>query len=63
MFWFLSHEVCAFLAPRWGIELVPFAVEASGLNHWTSREVPDLYIFKRRIEAFCFLHVYEDVHT
>ena len=63
MFLFLGRKVCGFLAPRQGIELAPLAVEASSLNHWTSREVPDLYIFKRRIEAFCFLNVYEDVHT
>lgn len=45
-------RVCGFLAPRWGIELVPLAVEASGLN-WTSRKsLRSLYIFKRRIEAF-----------
>ena len=26
-----------------GIEPVPPAVEAQGLNHWTAREVPDLF--------------------
>ena len=62
MFLFFGHKVCGFLAPRPGIELALPAAEASGLNHRTSREVPDLYIFKR-IEAFCFLNVYEDVHT
>ena len=31
---------CRFLVPWPGIKLIPPALEASSLNHWTTREVP-----------------------
>ena len=31
---------CGILAPQPGIELVPPALAARSLNHWTAREVP-----------------------
>ena len=31
---------CGILVPGSGIKLVPSAVEARSLNHWTAREVP-----------------------
>ena len=33
---------CSFLVPQPGIKPVPPAVEAWSLNHWTTREVPDI---------------------
>ena len=31
---------CGILLPQPGIKPMPFALEAQGLNHWTTREVP-----------------------
>ena len=40
---FLSHRTaCGILVPQPGMEPMPPAVEARGLNHWTAREVPVL---------------------
>ena len=39
-FFWPCHTACGILVPRPGIEPVPPAVEARGLNHWTTREVP-----------------------
>ena len=36
------HAACRILVPWPGIEPVPPAVEAWSLNHWASREVPEL---------------------
>ena len=33
-------EACGILVARPGIELVPPALEAQSLNHWTARDVP-----------------------
>ena len=33
---------CRILIPQPGVDLVPPAVEAWSLNHWTSREVPKI---------------------
>ena len=37
------HAACGILVPRLGIEAVPPAVEAQSLNHWTAREVHEVY--------------------
>ena len=34
------RDACGILVPRPGMEPAPPAVEARGLNHWTTREVP-----------------------
>ena len=43
-FFFFCCVACGILVPRPGIELVPPALEAWVLNHWTTREVPLLSI-------------------
>ena len=48
------HVACRILVPRPGIEPAPPAVEAQHLNHWTTREVPDLG-FKRITLAVLFM--------
>ena len=40
-FW-LYFVGCRILVPRPGLELVPPAVETWSLNHWTTREVPEI---------------------
>ena len=43
MLWFFGHKACGILAPRPGIKPVPPpAVEAQSLNHWATREVPQI---------------------
>ena len=39
LFLWPHHATCRILVPRTGIKLVPPAVEAQSLNHWTTREV------------------------
>ena len=40
IFFFLPfHGECGIIVPLPGIELVPPALGAQGLNHWTTREV------------------------
>ena len=36
------HEACKILVPLPGIELVPLALEAQSLNHWTAREIQNI---------------------
>jgi len=43
VFW---PEACGILAPWSGIELLPAAVEAWSLNHWTAGEVPTAILLK-----------------
>ena len=40
VFW-LHCMACGILIPHPGIELMPPAAEAQGLNHWTAREIFD----------------------
>ena len=40
------HMACGILAPQLEIKPAPPALEAWGLNHWTTREVPQKYFFK-----------------
>ena len=45
-FFFLLHcASCGILVPQPGIEPVPLALEEQSLNHWTTREVPELDTF------------------
>ena len=37
---------CGILVPQPGIKPVPLAMEAQSLNHWTTREVPEIKILK-----------------
>ena len=39
-FFFFSHKAYGILVPRPGTEVVPPALEAQSLNHWTTGEVP-----------------------
>ena len=41
-FW-LHRAACRILGPWTGIEPTPLAVEAQSLNHWTTREVPEVH--------------------
>ena len=43
MFWFSGHQSCGVLARQPGIEFATPALEG-GLNPWTAREVPSLYV-------------------
>ena len=43
---YFGHAARGILVPQPGIEPAPPAVKAWSLNHWTSREVPDMYWFK-----------------
>ena len=52
------------LVPQPGIEPVPPAVEAWSLNHWTTREAPDVQLFElseisllRKISVFVSLNI------
>ena len=49
-FFFLAARAYRILVPQPGIKPMTLAVEAQSLNHWTTREVPLLSIFK----YFCF---------
>ena len=40
----LHHMVCGILVPRLGIEPASPALEAQGLNHWTTRKVQHLIL-------------------
>ena len=37
-FFWPCHEACKILVPQPGIELVPLALEAQSLNHWTAEK-------------------------
>ena len=56
LFYFFGHTTRheGILFPRLGIELMPPAMEAQILNHWTAREVPGLCMLTWEI-----LHVYK----
>ena len=41
-FFWSCHEACKILVPLLGIGLVPLALEAQSLNHWTAREVQNI---------------------
>ena len=47
--WFIlfwpHREVCRILVPQSGIEPSPPAVKVQSLNHWTTREVPQVSCF------------------
>ena len=44
-FWGAYCVVCRILAPQPGIKPMPSAVEVWGLNHWTTRELPQIVIY------------------
>ena len=50
--WGAQPAACGILVPRPGIELVPSAVEARSLNHWTARAVPRGYLFSVRVVKY-----------
>ena len=39
------YVACGILVPRPGIQPMPLAVEAWGLDHWIAREVPSVHFF------------------
>ena len=43
-------EACGLLAPQPGIELIPFALELPGLNHWTAREDPICHFYVSSVQ-------------
>ena len=43
-FFGISRAICRILVPQPEIELISPALGAQGLNHWTSREVPRLFL-------------------
>ena len=43
-FFWPQHVACRTSVIQLGIELMPLAVEAQNLNHWTAREVPEIHI-------------------
>ena len=45
-FFWLCCTACGNLVPQPGIETMPPALEAWGLNHWTTREFPTTYFLK-----------------
>ena len=45
-FFWLHFKACSTLVPTSGIKPVLLAVEAQSLNHWTTREVPKVLIFR-----------------
>ena len=47
---FFCHVACGILVPWPRIEPLPFGVEVQSLNHWTAREVPQIYIFKKLLK-------------
>ena len=42
IFFWLHRAACRILGPWPGIEPTPLAVEVQSLNHWTTREVPEV---------------------
>ena len=52
-FFWPCHMACRILVPQPGIELVPPAVEARSLNHWTTREIPEKCYFR-----VILIHIY-----
>ena len=55
-FFFLSlwqHYIpCGLSVPQPGIELTSPALEVRSLNHWTSREVPRLWVLQLLTEQY-----------
>ena len=45
MFWLCDLEACRILAPQPGIKSAPSCIRKQSLNHWTTREVPVIYLF------------------
>ena len=45
----LCHRACRILVPRTGTEPMPPSVEVWGLNHWTSREFPQVPVFDHEV--------------
>ena len=44
-FFCLCRVACGILVPQPGIEPTPHAVEVWSLNHWTTREAPDISVY------------------
>ena len=42
----VNHKVCGSLVSWPGVEPAPHALEAWSLNHWTTREVPHVFLVK-----------------
>ena len=45
---FLHHAACGILLLKPGIKLMPPALEAQILNHWTTREVLAVFLKRKR---------------
>ena len=46
LFW-LCHVTCGILVPQPGTEPAPLTLEAQRVNHWTAREVLEIYVLTR----------------
>ena len=49
------HEACGILVPQPEIELMPPAVEVQNLNHWITREVPQLHLLSLEYKSSYFM--------
>ena len=45
----LCHRACRILVPRTGAEPMPPSAEVWGLNHWTTREFPQVPVFDHKV--------------
>ena len=65
LFLFWTHLTACRILVSWpGIKSEPFAVQAQGLNHWTTREVPLHFSILTNIQRgsyFCFHVRYEEL--
>ena len=65
-FFLLCRAACGILVPQPGIEPVPPALGAWSLNHWTAREVPQLFFpqcEKKRCGFFFHIWIYVYSHV
>ena len=60
LFWFSGRKACGILDPWLGIKPRPPALEVWLLNHWASREVPDIGV-RFRVEENHFEHIFGNV--
>ena len=65
-FFFWLHQVeCGILVPQPGIKPVPPAVEVQSSNHWTTKEVPELFLLKKSLSRVvcCVVFPWEATHV
>ena len=65
-FFFWLHQVeCGILVPQPGIKPVPPAVEVQSSKHWTTKEVPELFLLKKSLSRVvcCVVFPREATHV